>query len=185
MANDHRGNPVGNPTTSHGGHSSQPLSKRMPFPLESTRQMAENRGRAANNPNLKLIAGDPDNYDIGGPVPIYGYVTHRNELEGTPDHWDNRGLRKYNANVVNPSTGEIGELPPTYTRAGAMFGARLAARKYSKTNDQIGNTTINPVKLAVQAIGNIKEEREWRKKEEERKALNEYRDQQDRLDYDY
>lgn len=52
-------------------------------------------------------------------------------------------------------------------------------------NDQIGNTTINPVKLAVQAIGNIKEEREWRKKEEERKALNEYRDQQDRLDYDY
>jgi len=185
MANDHRGNPVGNPATSHGGHASQPLSKRMPFPLESTRQIAEMRGRAANNPNFKLIAGDPDNYDIDADWPIYGSVTHVSERGNSPDHWPNRGFRKYNAEVANYDYGEIRELPPTYTRAGAMFGARLAARKWSKTGDQIGNTTINPIKLAVQAVGNIKQEREWRKEEEERKALNEYRDQQDRLDYDY
>ena len=188
MATNHRGNPIGNPATSHGGHASQPLSKRMPFPLESTRKMAEDRGRMANNPNYKLIAGDPDNYDIGGPVPIYGTVNHVSEgrwPDAFDDFGNNRGLRKYNAEVANPSTGEFRELPPTYTRAGAMFGARLAARKYSKTNDQLGNTTINPIKLAVQAVGNIKEERAERKKDEARKVQDEYRRQQDELDYDY
>jgi hypothetical protein len=184
MANDHRGNPIGNPATSHGGHASQPLSKRRPFPLESTRRIAEMRGRAANNPNVKLIAGDPDNYDIDADLPIYGSVTHVSERDW-PDHWENRGFRKYNAEVANYDYGEIRELPPTYTRAGAMFGARLAARKWSKTGDQLGNTTINPVKLAVQAVGNIREEREWRKKDEARKVQDEYRRQQDELDYDY
>ena len=184
MANDHRGNPIGNPATSHGGHASQPLSKRMPFPLESTRRIAEMRGRAANNPNFKLIAGDPDNYDIDADLPIYGSVTHVSERDW-PDHWENRGFRKYNAEVANYDYGEIRELPPTYTRAGAMFGARLAARKLSKTGDQLGNTTINPVKLAVQAVGNIREERAERKKDEARKVQDEYRRQQDELDYDY
>jgi hypothetical protein len=123
MPFDHRGRIIGNPDTGHGGF--------LPMPMVSKEfgEMARGRQRAAGMGG-KLVAGDPDNFNLGdNQSPIYALPNADREFgDGVTTK-----LRKYSPTIHNPDTGEyLMGRTATFTRMGANRQAARAAEKYIK-----------------------------------------------------
>lgn len=132
---NHRGMPVGD------NHRPTPLSQRMPFPSSATLQIAKDRARANAHPDLKLAAGDPDNWDVGAPAPIYTAV-EKGGYRATK-------MRPYTPEVYNPDTGEIGSLPPTFTKLGATVRGRRGAKEFSETGEVDTLSKVEKIKAEL------------------------------------
>ena len=125
MAFDHRGRIIGNPDTGHGGWVAMPMVSKFFGEIARGRQRAAGMGG-------KLIAGDPDNFNIGDKQsPIYSLPDFDREV--LDDEGVTTKLRKYAPTIHNPDTGEyLMARTPTFTRMGAHRKAARSAEEYIK-----------------------------------------------------